>query len=89
LAAAEYDRASDGAGACAPGRRGGPRAPGIDPELLEHAHAPFVRGEGAGAGSGLGLAIVTRLTKLLGGRLVISSRKGEGTTVEVRLPVNG
>ena len=37
-------------------------------------------------GLGLGLSIAKRLTELHGGELVIQSRKGEGTTVEVRLP---
>jgi len=60
--------------------------PGMDPELLARAHEPFVRGEVEGAGTGLGLSIVARLTALLGGRLAIDSRKGEGTTIEVRLP---
>jgi two-component system sensor histidine kinase/response regulator len=37
-------------------------------------------------GLGLGLSIAKRLTELHGGELVIQSRKGEGTTIEVRLP---
>jgi two-component system, sensor histidine kinase and response regulator len=37
-------------------------------------------------GLGLGLSIAKRLTELHGGALVIQSRKGEGTTIEVRLP---
>jgi two-component system, sensor histidine kinase and response regulator len=38
-------------------------------------------------GSGLGLAIAKRLTELHGGSLNISSLPGQGTTVEVRLPM--
>lgn len=37
-------------------------------------------------GMGLGLSIARRLTELHGGTLSIRSEKGEGTTVEVRLP---
>lgn len=37
-------------------------------------------------GLGLGLSIARRLTELHGGTLTIQSAKGEGTTVEVRLP---
>lgn len=37
-------------------------------------------------GLGLGLSIAKRLTELHGGVLTIQSRKGEGTTIEVRLP---
>jgi len=60
--------------------------PGMDPDLLARAQEPFVRGEVEGAGTGLGLSIVAKLTTLLGGRLAIDSREGEGTTIEVRLP---
>jgi signal transduction histidine kinase len=44
------------------------------------------RSEG-GAGNGLGLAIVRRIVELHGGRVVVSSRSGEGTTVTLDLPV--
>jgi two-component system sensor histidine kinase/response regulator len=37
-------------------------------------------------GLGLGLSIARRLTELHGGTLAIQSQKGEGTTVQVRLP---
>ena len=38
-------------------------------------------------GSGLGLSIVDMLTKLHGGQLTIHSTLGEGTTVEIELPL--
>ena len=60
--------------------------PGMDPDLVRHAHEPFVRGEGEGGGSGLGLAIVARLLRLLGGDFRIESTPGTGTGVHVRLP---
>ena len=37
-------------------------------------------------GLGLGLSIARRLTELHGGTLAIQSQKGEGTTVQIRLP---
>lgn len=37
-------------------------------------------------GLGLGLSIARRLTELHGGTLTIQSEKGEGTTIQVRLP---
>jgi PAS domain S-box-containing protein len=39
-------------------------------------------------GTGLGLPLAKALAELHGGELVIESRAGEGTTVEVRLPVS-
>ena len=38
-------------------------------------------------GTGLGLAIADKLVILHGGSLTISSIVGEGTTVEIRLPI--
>ncbi|WP_445145101.1 ATP-binding protein [Dyella sp. Tek66A03] len=37
-------------------------------------------------GVGLGLAIVKRLAELIGARIVLRSREGEGTTIELRIP---
>jgi signal transduction histidine kinase len=38
-------------------------------------------------GTGLGLAISQRFAQLMGGRIEVSSRQGEGSTFTVRLPV--
>ena len=38
-------------------------------------------------GIGLGLAIVSRLTRLMGGKIAVESTEGKGTTVRVRLPL--
>ena len=38
-------------------------------------------------GTGLGLALVKSLTELHGGRLAVASQEGEGTTVDVFLPL--
>jgi len=58
---------------------------GIPPEELESVFQPF-HGQFT-KGSGLGLAIVHRIVSDYNGRIQVSSRPGEGTTVSVRLPV--
>ncbi len=40
-------------------------------------------------GTGLGLAIVKQLTQVLNGTVTVTSRKGEGTCFEIRLPAVG
>ncbi len=50
------------------------------------AYMPFDRKIHEQQGLGLGLTIAKRLTELHGGALLIQSRKGEGTTVQIRLP---
>ena len=60
---------------------------GIPAEVLPSVCDPFftTRQEG----TGLGLAIAKRYVEQNGGRLEIASRPGEGTTVRLRLPVEG
>lgn len=60
---------------------------GMDEATLTHATEPFFTTKGVGKGSGLGLPMVHGLAAQSGGRLVLKSRKGEGTTAEVWLPV--
>ncbi len=63
---------------------------GIAPELLPHLGQRFVRADASRAratgGTGLGLAIVESILRLHGGRLVIESAVGQGTTARLRLP---
>jgi two-component system sensor histidine kinase PilS (NtrC family) len=57
---------------------------GIDPEELDALFQPF---HGSFAkGSGLGLAIVHRIVSDYNGEIQVSSQRGAGTTVSVRLP---
>jgi signal transduction histidine kinase len=65
---------------------------GIDPDELPHVFERFYRGsranEARASGSGLGLAIARSIVEMHGGRISIASRAGEGTQVEVHLPLH-
>lgn len=69
---------------------------GIDADDLERIGQPFEQArrssdfaanDRAKAGTGLGLALVRSLTELHGGQFGIFSDKGEGTTVQIALPI--
>ncbi|MDX1419238.1 MAG: ATP-binding protein [Rubricoccaceae bacterium] len=63
---------------------------GMEEEFLPHLFDAFKQAStGYGRsheGTGLGLTIVRRVVELLGGRINVESRLGEGTTFEVVLP---
>ena len=62
--------------------------PGMDEAELARVFEPFERGAAAASaasGTGLGLTIAKMLTDLMGGALSVTSRKGEGTSFELRL----
>ena len=61
---------------------------GMDQATLERAVEPFFSTKGIGKGTGLGLSMVHGLAAQLGGALVVQSTLGEGTTVELWLPVS-
>ena len=61
---------------------------GMDEETRRRAIEPFFSTKGVGKGTGLGLSMVHGLAAQLGGGLSIESTLGEGTTVNVRLPVS-
>ncbi len=60
---------------------------GMDPETLARATEPFFTTKGIGKGTGLGLSTVHGLMEQSHGRMVLASRKGTGTTIELWLPV--
>jgi signal transduction histidine kinase len=65
---------------------------GIDAKELPHVFDRFYRGsranEARGSGSGLGLAIVRSVVEMHGGRVMVESRVGSGTTFTVSLPLD-
>jgi PAS domain S-box-containing protein len=61
---------------------------GMDEGTLNRAMEPFFTTKGIGKGTGLGLPMVHGLAQQSGGRFVLKSRVGEGTTAEVWLPAD-
>jgi two-component system, NtrC family, sensor histidine kinase HydH len=59
--------------------------PGIAEEVMKNLFVPFVTTKERG--TGLGLAISQRIVEELGGRIFVSSRRGEGSTFTVVLPL--
>ena len=60
---------------------------GIEKERLELIFRRFYHGAGSG-GLGLGLAIVKELLEVMGGRIDVESRPGEGSAFTIWLPKN-
>jgi PAS domain S-box-containing protein len=59
---------------------------GMDPETLARAMDPFFTTKGTGKGTGLGLPMVQGLAEQSGGRLVLRSQEGAGTSAELWFP---
>jgi signal transduction histidine kinase len=61
---------------------------GMDEATLKRAAEPFFTTKGAGKGTGLVLSMVHGLAAQSGGAMRMTSRLGEGTSVELWLPVS-
>jgi two-component system NtrC family sensor kinase len=61
--------------------------PGIPKEVLPKIFDPFFTTKVVGRGTGLGLSISYSIIKQLGGRIMVDSEVGHGTTFTIRLPV--
>jgi PAS domain S-box-containing protein len=59
---------------------------GMDAATLARATEPFFTTKGVGKGTGLGLPMVHGVAEQSGGRLILKSEKGHGTTAELWLP---
>ena len=57
---------------------------GIPPELQEQVFSPFFSTKHGGAG--LGLAMSRKVIEEMGGKVLLKSKPGEGTTLILRLP---
>ena len=58
---------------------------GIPPEDIERIFDPFFTTRDDG--TGLGLAVVHRIIENHNGKIVVKSKKGEGTSFKITLPV--
>ena len=61
---------------------------GMDEATLAQAIEPFFSTKGVGKGTGLGLSMVDGLARQLDGALALRSTPGQGTTVDLWLPVS-
>lgn len=59
---------------------------GMTPDSLRHAGEPFFTTKEPGKGMGLGIFLVRTLAVRLGGRLILDSSVGEGTSAALELP---
>ena len=65
---------------------------GIPGEKLARLFEPFAQADSSMArrfgGTGLGLSITRQLCELMGGRVIVESVPGTGSTFEIRLPAD-
>ena len=61
--------------------------PGIRKEMLDKIFDPFFTTKEVGKGTGLGLSISYSIIDKLGGRMLVASEEGKGTTFTIYLPI--
>ncbi len=61
--------------------------PGIPKDVLQKIFDPFFTTKEVGKGTGLGLSISYSIIEKLGGRIMVASEEGHGTTFTIYLPV--
>ena len=59
---------------------------GMPPKVAAQATAPFFTPKAPGKGTGLGLSMVTGFCQQSGGRMIIETREGQGTTIRLVFP---
>jgi two-component system NtrC family sensor kinase len=61
--------------------------PGIPKEMVDKIFDPFFTTKEVGKGTGLGLSISYSIIDKLGGRMMVASEEGKGTTFTIYLPI--
>jgi two-component system NtrC family sensor kinase len=61
--------------------------PGIPKEMLTKIFDPFFTTKELGKGTGLGLSISYSIVEKLGGRMIVASEEGQGTTFTIYFPI--
>ncbi len=61
--------------------------PGIPKEMLKKIFDPFFTTKEVGKGTGLGLSISYGILEKLGGRILVASEEGKGSTFTIYLPI--
>lgn len=59
---------------------------GIDPSVVTRIFDPFFTTKAPGEGTGMGLSVVHGIVKACGGKVLVNSEIGQGTTFQVLLP---
>ena len=62
---------------------------GIPENAIDRIFEPFFTTKGAGVGTGLGLFVTRQIISVLGGRIEVESRVGQGTCFFIRIPMPG
>ncbi len=61
--------------------------PGIPKDMLNKIFDPFFTTKEVGKGTGLGLSISYGIVEKLGGRIMVASEEGQGSTFTIYLPI--